>query len=136
MQIFVNLVAKPSQQTGVPYPVINRAIFGVKGANIPAIIRGLIAVAWYGVQTYLAAESLNIIFLKFFPASQALTAATRTTAAFLGLPDVGVVRPGAVADLLLLDANPLDDIANTTRISEVYLRGERLDRRSMRASFK
>ena len=68
VQIFVNLVAKPSQKTGVPYPVINRAIFGVKGANIPAIIRGLIAVAWYGVQTYLAAESLNIIFLKFIPA--------------------------------------------------------------------
>src|SRR6478609_5458295 len=56
-KIFANLVAKPSQKTGVPYPVINRAIFGVKGANIPAIIRGLIAVAWYGVQTYLAAES-------------------------------------------------------------------------------
>ena len=45
VQVFVNLVAKPSQKTGVPYPVINRAIFGVKGANIPAIIRGLIAVA-------------------------------------------------------------------------------------------
>ncbi len=37
---FCNLVAKPSQITGVPYPVINRAIFGVRGANIPAIIRG------------------------------------------------------------------------------------------------
>ena len=69
---FCNLVAKPSQKTGVPYPVINRAIFGVLGANIPAIIRGLIAVAWYGVQTFLAAESLNIIFLKFIPGSAAL----------------------------------------------------------------
>src|SRR5258706_15494727 len=37
VQVFVNLVAKPSQMTGVPYPVINRAIFGVKGANIPAV---------------------------------------------------------------------------------------------------
>jgi len=55
VQIFANLVAKPSQKTGVPYPVINRAIFGVKGANIPAIIRGMIAIAWYGVQTFLAA---------------------------------------------------------------------------------
>src|SRR3712207_3667846 len=63
VQVFVNLVAKPSQKTGVPYPVINRAVFGVKGANIPAIIRGLIAVAWYGVQTYLAASSLDIIWL-------------------------------------------------------------------------
>ena len=84
VQIFVNLVAKPSQQTGVPFPVINRAIFGVKGANIPAIIRGLIAVAWYGVQTYLAAESLNIIFLKFIPASEGLTQVS-----FLGLDALG-----------------------------------------------
>src|ERR687894_2563215 len=84
VQVFVNLVAKPSQKTGVPYPVINRAIFGVKGANIPAIIRGLIAVAWYGVQTYLAAESLNIIFLKFIPSSAALMQPS-----FLGLEALG-----------------------------------------------
>jgi NCS1 family nucleobase:cation symporter-1 len=84
VQVFVNLVAKPSQKTGVPYPVINRAIFGVKGANIPAIIRGLIAVAWYGVQTFLAAESLNIIFLKFIPAAQGLTQVS-----FLGLDALG-----------------------------------------------
>src|SRR5438128_12660568 len=37
VMVFCNLVAKPSQVTGVPYPVINRAIFGVRGANIPAI---------------------------------------------------------------------------------------------------
>ncbi len=43
VQFFCNLVAKPSQVTGVPYPVICRASFGVLGANIPAIIRGLIA---------------------------------------------------------------------------------------------
>jgi NCS1 family nucleobase:cation symporter-1 len=67
VQFFVNLVAKPSQQAGVPYPVTCRASFGVLGANIPAIIRGLIAVAWYGVQTFLAAEALNIVFLKLWP---------------------------------------------------------------------
>ncbi|MBZ5740066.1 NCS1 family nucleobase:cation symporter-1 [Nocardioides mangrovi] len=67
VQFFCNLVAKPSQLAGVPYPVISRASFGVLGANIPAIIRGLIAVAWYGVQTFLAAESLNIVFLKIWP---------------------------------------------------------------------
>jgi NCS1 family nucleobase:cation symporter-1 len=67
VQFFCNLVAKPSQIAGVPYPVISRVSFGVLGANIPAIIRGLIAVAWYGVQTFLAAESLNIVFLKLWP---------------------------------------------------------------------
>ncbi len=86
VQVFCNLVAKPSQITSVPYPVINRAIFGVKGANIPAIIRGLIAVAWYGVQTYLAATSLMIVFLKFFPSTEALTETS-----FLGLSVLGYI---------------------------------------------
>jgi NCS1 family nucleobase:cation symporter-1 len=85
VQVFTNLVAKPSQKTGVPYPVISRAVFGVKGANIPAIIRGLIAVAWYGVQTFLAAQSLNIIFLKFIPGSESLM----TDYSFLGLSALG-----------------------------------------------
>jgi nucleobase:cation symporter-1, NCS1 family len=62
-----NLVARPSQATGVPYPVISRVSFGVMGANIPAIIRGLIAVAWYGIQTYLASHSLVIVALKLWP---------------------------------------------------------------------
>ena len=64
---FCNLVAKPSQRTGVPYPVICRSVFGVLGANIPAIIRGLIAVAWYGIQTYLASASLDILLVRIWP---------------------------------------------------------------------
>lgn len=63
-----NLVAKPSQLAGVPYPVICRTVFGVLGANIPAIIRGLIAVAWYGIQTFLASAALDIVLVKLFPA--------------------------------------------------------------------
>ncbi|MDQ1217609.1 NCS1 family nucleobase:cation symporter-1 [Microbacterium arborescens] len=84
VQVFANMVAKPSQKTGVPYPVVNRAIFGVRGANIPAVIRGIIAIAWYGVQTFLAAQSLNIIFLKFIPGSAALL-----DVSFLGLSALG-----------------------------------------------
>ncbi|MDP4507089.1 NCS1 family nucleobase:cation symporter-1 [Nonomuraea turcica] len=86
VQIFCNLVAKPSQVTGVPYPVINRAVFGVLGANIPAIVRGSIAIAWYGVQTYLASQALIIIFLKFWPATAALN-----EPAFLGLSVLGYI---------------------------------------------
>lgn len=88
VQIFCNLVAKPSQQTGTPYPVVSRASFGVLGANIPAIIRGSIAIAWYGVQTFLAAGSLTIVILKLFP-----SLATYATAdhSFLGLSYLGYV---------------------------------------------
>jgi NCS1 family nucleobase:cation symporter-1 len=84
VQVFANMVAKPSQKTGVPYPVVNRAIFGIKGANIPAVIRGVIAIAWYGVQTFLAAQSLNIVFLKFIPGSEGLL-----DYSFLGLSALG-----------------------------------------------
>jgi len=67
VQLFCNLVAKPSQVTSTPYPVVCRASFGVKGANIPAIVRGLIAVAWYGIQTYLASAAFMVLALHFFP---------------------------------------------------------------------
>lgn len=72
VQYFCNLVAKPSQVAGVPYPVACRAPFGVFGANVPAIIRGLIAVAWYGVQTFLASASLTLLALHFVPALEPL----------------------------------------------------------------
>src|ERR1700704_2841149 len=84
---FCNLVAKPSQQAGVPYPVICRAPFGVLGANIPAIIRGLIAVAWYGIQTYLASAALDVVLLKLFPGLAPYADVNQH--GFLGLPFLG-----------------------------------------------
>lgn len=84
VMLLTNAIAKPSQRTGVPYPVMTRSIFGVIGANIPAIIRGIIAVAWYGVQTYLASTALDIVLLKFFPGMSGLQQVT-----FLGLSALG-----------------------------------------------
>lgn len=87
VQLFCNLVAKPSQVTGTPYPVICRASFGVKGANIPAIIRGLIAVAWYGIQTYLASSAFMIVALRFYP--ELTPYADVATSGFVGLSSLG-----------------------------------------------
>jgi NCS1 family nucleobase:cation symporter-1 len=84
---FCNLVAKPSQRTGVPYPVINRSAFGVLGANVPAIIRGAIAVAWYGIQTYLASAALDVVVLKIWPSL--MPYADVAQHGFLGLPLLG-----------------------------------------------
>jgi nucleobase:cation symporter-1, NCS1 family len=87
VNIFANLVAKPSQVTGVPYPVINRSVFGVVGANIPAIIRGLIAVAWYGIQTYLATTALDIVVIKLWHGGAKYSDVHEY--GFLGLPAMG-----------------------------------------------
>lgn len=89
VQLVCNLVAKPSQAHGVPYPVMCRSAFGVRGANIPAVIRGLIAVGWYGIQTYLASHALVVLMLKFMP--EVAPYADVSQHGFAGLSTVGWV---------------------------------------------
>ena len=84
VQLFANLLGKAGQQAGVPYAVFARVSFGVFGANIAAIIRGLIAVVWYGIQTYLASGALNIVLLKLAPGLAPLQ-----NTSFLGLSGLG-----------------------------------------------
>jgi imidazolonepropionase-like amidohydrolase len=57
-----------------------------------------------------------------------LAAATRTSAEIMRLDQLGTIAVGKSADFIVLDANPLDDITNTRRISRVYLRGQEVDR--------
>ena len=66
--------------------------------------------------------------------AQVIVAATSRSAAFLGLADRGTIAPGKRADLLVLDANPLDDIRNTRRIAGMYLAGREVDRPALKAS--
>jgi len=65
--------------------------------------------------------------------SQVITAATRNAAQVLKLTDLGTVAVGKSADFLVLDANPLENITNTRRISTVYLRGKAVDRAALRS---
>ncbi|WP_423839582.1 NCS1 family nucleobase:cation symporter-1 [Vibrio mytili] len=84
--VFANLMGKPGQKAGVPFPVVARMSFGVFGANIPAVIRGIIAVVWYGIQTYLASSSFIILLLYFFPSMESLA-----NDSFIGLSYLGWV---------------------------------------------
>ena len=65
----------------------------------------------------------------------AIVSATRVNAEILGLDGLGLVAAGKSASFVVLDANPLDDINNTTRIAQVYLRGAEVDRDALRTKF-
>ncbi len=66
---------------------------------------------------------------------EAIMSATSVNAGILGLDDLGIVAEGKNASFVVLEANPLDDINNTRRISQVYLRGAEVDREALRAKF-
>jgi imidazolonepropionase-like amidohydrolase len=65
-----------------------------------------------------------------------IVAATRDSAQVLKLDQVGMVAPGKSADFIVLDANPLDTIANVRKINRVYLRGQEVDRAGLRAKWQ
>jgi len=67
---------------------------------------------------------------------QALVAGTRTPARILGLDQLGTIAAGKSADFIVLNANPLDNIANTRKIDKVYLRGQDYPRAAMRARWQ
>ena len=79
-------------------------------------------------------EMDNMVAAGMTPA-EVLVAATRTSAEILGLTDLGTVAAGRSADFVVLDANPLDDITHTRRISRVFLRGQEVDRARLRAEW-
>ncbi|OLF39165.1 MULTISPECIES: NCS1 family nucleobase:cation symporter-1 [unclassified Psychrobacter] len=61
----VNLTGKPSVKYGIPFPVLVRASMGINGANLPAILRAIIGIFWYGVQTYFASTAVAILLAIF-----------------------------------------------------------------------
>ena len=73
-------------------------------------------------------EEMEDMVLAGMTPAQVLVSATRNGADFLRIADAGTLEAGKSADLLVLDANPLDNITNTRRISLVVLRGAPVDR--------
>ncbi|MBU3064295.1 NCS1 family nucleobase:cation symporter-1 [Nocardia sp. NEAU-G5] len=79
-----NLIGVAGQRVGVPFPVFARGAFGIFGANIPALLRALVAVFWYGIQTYLASTALIVLLLRVAPGLKSLTVHS-----FIGLSMLG-----------------------------------------------
>ena len=76
-------------------------------------------------------EELNLLVEASFTPMQALQAATAGPAEFFGTQEWGTIAPGQVADLVLLEANPLEDIRDSRKISAVVVGGKFLDRAAL-----
>jgi len=74
----VNLSGAPSVKHGIPYPVFARASMGVIGANFPAMVRGIVAMFWYGAQTYFASTAVALLL-------KGLSGSDGGSALFLGM---------------------------------------------------
>ncbi len=101
------------------------ATWGIQGRNLKKMADAgvTIAVGTDGNTPWAPhVEMADMVAAGMTPA-QVLVAATKNGADFLRIPNTGTIEVGKVADLLVLDANPLADITNTRKISAVYLRG-------------
>ena len=62
--VLMNLVGYAGVKTGVPYPVLARASFGIWGANVPALVRAVVACFWYGAQTAAASGAIVALLTR------------------------------------------------------------------------
>ena len=62
------LNAHAGTRYGIPFPVFCRASFGTRGANVPALLRALVACGWFGIQTWIGGNAICKILGVFFPA--------------------------------------------------------------------
>jgi NCS1 family nucleobase:cation symporter-1 len=71
----MTLNAHPGTAYGIPFPVLLRASFGTRGANIAALMRGFVACGWFGIQTWIGGTAIyttSAIIFEFDPATRAL----------------------------------------------------------------
>jgi imidazolonepropionase-like amidohydrolase len=127
-------------KTAVARPARPR-LFEVQGRSLAKLNAAGVRIAFgtdagvgapYGFSAH--AELADMVAAGMSP-MRAIVAATRTSADVLRLDRVGTIAQGQSADFIVLEANPLDDIRNTRKISQVYLRGTQIDRAALSAAW-
>jgi nucleobase:cation symporter-1, NCS1 family len=61
------LNSHPGARYGIPFPVLARASFGVRGANVAAVLRALVACGWFGIQTWIGGEAISTLIATLAP---------------------------------------------------------------------
>ena len=123
----------PAQKT---YHIMQRNLDLLNEAGVPigfGADSGAVPDYFHAFNTH---RELQLMVEAGMTPAQVLTAATQTSARFLRLNDHGTLEQGKTADFLVLDADPLADIANTRKISRVYFHGEEVDRGALSAAWK
>jgi nucleobase:cation symporter-1, NCS1 family len=62
------LNAHPGTKYGIPFPVLARSSFGTVGANVPAVLRAIVACGWFGIQTFIGGEAVKTFLVAVWPA--------------------------------------------------------------------
>jgi len=68
------LNSHPGTRYGIPFPVLARASFGTLGANVPALVRGIIAAVWFGIQIHIGGGALKMLLLQIAPGIESVNA--------------------------------------------------------------
>ena len=107
-----------------------QAFYGIQARNLAKLNAAgvFITLGTDGNRPWGPHEEMEDMVIAGMTPMQVIVAATRNSAEFLRLADTGTLQAGKSADFIVLDANPLDDITNTRRISAVVLRGVAVDR--------
>lgn len=116
-----------SAPTGQPQTI---EAFGIQARNLKRLYEAgmRIALGTDGNTPWGAHIEIEDMVAAGMSPLDAITAATSGSAAYLQLDDRGSINVGKVADFIVLEGNPLDDITNTRRIRNVFLAGQRVER--------
>jgi NCS1 family nucleobase:cation symporter-1 len=64
------LNAHAGAEYGIPFPIFARSAFGVLGANVPALLRALVACGWFGIQTWIGGEAIFTMIVALLPSAK------------------------------------------------------------------
>ena len=88
------LNAHAGARYGIPFPIFARSAFGVLGANVPAILRALVACGWFGIQTWIGGEAIYAMVVALAPSWRAFAWGVPTCFLFFWLLNVLVILRG------------------------------------------